>query len=370
MSPRIRACSPIVRFPVELIVPSTSASISSSFLNLTEPLIETPLDTRPPDSVGMDVRLDCAGAAGTSGWGFWVVNICIGWLLHVWLHVKLFLSNRPRPWTRHGQSQAPNASVILRRCSRGASAVRRRWRLRYFCGPALASRRLSISVRLWKERYEKHNTHTNMRPPFHHRSIRLPDPAQLYIRACRFRNYRALRRLAGLFVGRRDGGHAEMTTIGQKDFYEFICYPLLPRAAGPRWSCKTITSRQNWITLNGRLKRGFLLRPGFQRWGGLPLRSVCAFGPVFQWSGAIRDGTHALQAGYVMIAQPASNQSMKPRPQTNWPRAYLPRHPAAAYLFLVRRGSKFLTPVPNAHPQFFPNLEPRIKIHESHRFIG
>src|SRR6266567_3440721 len=57
ISPRIRACSPIVRFPVELIVPSISASIGSSFLNLTEPLIETPLDTRPPDSVGMDVRL-------------------------------------------------------------------------------------------------------------------------------------------------------------------------------------------------------------------------------------------------------------------------------------------------------------------------
>ena len=42
ISPHMRACSPIVSVPVELIVPSTSPSMSSSFRNLTKPLIETP----------------------------------------------------------------------------------------------------------------------------------------------------------------------------------------------------------------------------------------------------------------------------------------------------------------------------------------
>jgi len=49
ISARMRACSPIVSVPVEPIVPFTSPSMSSSFRNLTEPLIETPRERfRPP----------------------------------------------------------------------------------------------------------------------------------------------------------------------------------------------------------------------------------------------------------------------------------------------------------------------------------
>ena len=67
ISPRMRACSPIVSVPVESIVPSTSPSMSSSFRNLTEPLIETPRERRAPDCVGMKVRLDGPGTTDGSG---------------------------------------------------------------------------------------------------------------------------------------------------------------------------------------------------------------------------------------------------------------------------------------------------------------
>ncbi len=46
ISPRTRACSPMVSVPGEEIVPSTSPSRSSSFRNLTEPFIETPRERR------------------------------------------------------------------------------------------------------------------------------------------------------------------------------------------------------------------------------------------------------------------------------------------------------------------------------------
>ncbi len=67
ISPRMRACSPIVSVPVESIVPSTSPSMSSSFRNLTEPLIETPRESRAPDCVGMNVLLDGPGTTDGSG---------------------------------------------------------------------------------------------------------------------------------------------------------------------------------------------------------------------------------------------------------------------------------------------------------------
>jgi hypothetical protein len=46
ISPRMRACSPIVSVP---IVPSTSQSMTSSFRNLTKPLIKTPRERKAPD---------------------------------------------------------------------------------------------------------------------------------------------------------------------------------------------------------------------------------------------------------------------------------------------------------------------------------
>ena len=84
ISARMRACSPIVSVPVESIVPSTSPSMSSSFRNLTEPLIETPRERRAPDCFGMNVRLDGPGTtdgladsfAGAAGSVF-RVNMCI-----------------------------------------------------------------------------------------------------------------------------------------------------------------------------------------------------------------------------------------------------------------------------------------------------
>jgi len=67
ISPRMRACSPIVSVPVESMVPSTSPSMSSEFTNLTEPLIETPRERRALDGVGMNVRLDGTGTTDGSG---------------------------------------------------------------------------------------------------------------------------------------------------------------------------------------------------------------------------------------------------------------------------------------------------------------
>jgi hypothetical protein len=67
ISPRMSACSPSVSVPLESIVPSTSPSMSSGFTNLTDPLIETPWERRAPDSVGMNMRLDCPGTADGSG---------------------------------------------------------------------------------------------------------------------------------------------------------------------------------------------------------------------------------------------------------------------------------------------------------------
>ena len=59
ISPRTRACSPIVSVPVETIVPSTSPSRSSSLRNLTEPLIETPRERRA--APGTTDGSDCTG---------------------------------------------------------------------------------------------------------------------------------------------------------------------------------------------------------------------------------------------------------------------------------------------------------------------
>jgi hypothetical protein len=67
ISPRMRACSPIVSVPVESIVPSTSPSMISPFRNLTEPSIETPRERNAPDGVGTDVRLDGPGTTDGSG---------------------------------------------------------------------------------------------------------------------------------------------------------------------------------------------------------------------------------------------------------------------------------------------------------------
>jgi hypothetical protein len=67
ISPHMHACSPIVSVPVDSIVPSTLPSMSSSFRNLTEPLIETPRERRAPDCVGMDVRLNGPGTTDGSG---------------------------------------------------------------------------------------------------------------------------------------------------------------------------------------------------------------------------------------------------------------------------------------------------------------
>src|SRR5438067_3034233 len=62
MSPLILACLPTVRRPCESICPSSSQSISSSFLNFTVPLIETPLDKVPPG-------LEVSGAPFPAGSG-------------------------------------------------------------------------------------------------------------------------------------------------------------------------------------------------------------------------------------------------------------------------------------------------------------
>ena len=63
-----RACGETVNSNHASSVPSTSPSISSSFRNLTEPLIDTPRERRAPDCVGMDVRLNGPGTTDGSGW--------------------------------------------------------------------------------------------------------------------------------------------------------------------------------------------------------------------------------------------------------------------------------------------------------------
>jgi hypothetical protein len=69
ISPLICACSPMESFPGESIVPSTSPSISNSLRNLTDPLIETPLERRPLGPAGVDVRLGCSETmGGLTGW--------------------------------------------------------------------------------------------------------------------------------------------------------------------------------------------------------------------------------------------------------------------------------------------------------------
>src|SRR2546430_14000728 len=69
ISPLICACSPIESFPGESIVPSTSPSISNSLRDFTDPLIETPLETRPLGPAGANVRLGCSErTGGRTGW--------------------------------------------------------------------------------------------------------------------------------------------------------------------------------------------------------------------------------------------------------------------------------------------------------------
>ena len=67
----LRAAALIVSVPVESIaVPSASPSMSSSFRNLTEPLIGARREREAPDCVGMNVRLDDPGTTG--GLADWV----------------------------------------------------------------------------------------------------------------------------------------------------------------------------------------------------------------------------------------------------------------------------------------------------------
>src|SRR5207248_10521689 len=69
ISPLICACSPIESFPGELMVPSTSPSISNSLRNLTDPLIETPLERRPLGRAGGKVRPGWSEVTGgLTGW--------------------------------------------------------------------------------------------------------------------------------------------------------------------------------------------------------------------------------------------------------------------------------------------------------------
>ena len=91
MSPRMRACSPILSVPVESIVPSTSPSMTSSAKNLIEPLIETPRERKAQDCAGMNVRLDGPGTTDGLADSFeraagsvFRVNICIPCFLRVW----------------------------------------------------------------------------------------------------------------------------------------------------------------------------------------------------------------------------------------------------------------------------------------------
>lgn len=68
ISPRMRACSPTVNVPVELILPSTSPSMTSSPRKVTLPLIETSLERTPPSFALDDPlstgRSNLAGAGG------------------------------------------------------------------------------------------------------------------------------------------------------------------------------------------------------------------------------------------------------------------------------------------------------------------
>src|ERR1700730_1232824 len=129
------ACSPIVSVPVELISPFTSPSITSWSRNLTEPMIETPLDRRLPDWVNADAPLDCSvGLAGPAGSDFRVENIaiCIFRVLQLWLRVQLILflhSNNRRPIAfkicfdpRNPRSKITHAAFSRRRTSAEAFA--------------------------------------------------------------------------------------------------------------------------------------------------------------------------------------------------------------------------------------------------------
>src|ERR1043166_1807844 len=76
----------MLRIPVDWILPSTVPSISNSLLNLTVPLIETPLDKRPPflAAGAADARLVGSGVTGDlagstlGGSCLRLENICIG----------------------------------------------------------------------------------------------------------------------------------------------------------------------------------------------------------------------------------------------------------------------------------------------------
>src|SRR5256885_10294779 len=74
----------MLRAPVDWILPSTVPSINNSLLNLTVPLIETPLDSRPPFFGAVDERLDCSPVVDLAGSrpgcgasGLRLENICI-----------------------------------------------------------------------------------------------------------------------------------------------------------------------------------------------------------------------------------------------------------------------------------------------------
>src|ERR1700730_10769614 len=80
ISPRIRPCSPTVRMPLDVMLPSTSPSITSSVRNVTLPLIDTPFDNKFPVLAGAGWVPGCAvlagggagdgGGAGGAGFGF------------------------------------------------------------------------------------------------------------------------------------------------------------------------------------------------------------------------------------------------------------------------------------------------------------
>src|SRR5256885_12118578 len=107
MSPTIVACSPIVSIPLDSIVPSTSPSITSSSLNFTVPLIETPRESSPRDLVGSNDPFDWGTGGGVEGVeacgsGLRVENIFIRKFLQA-AEVKLILF-RSRVWNQNSRN--------------------------------------------------------------------------------------------------------------------------------------------------------------------------------------------------------------------------------------------------------------------------
>jgi len=80
--------------PVESIAPSTSPSINSSLLNLTVPLIETPLESSPPAALETDAPFGWDGVTDGGGGGgsdLRVENIFMREFLQITPRIKLIL---------------------------------------------------------------------------------------------------------------------------------------------------------------------------------------------------------------------------------------------------------------------------------------